>query len=200
MLRTPRAGLAACVACTVLASAGALAQSSSNPNRIERPFVSGGKVYLDLSAGAYRIEGTPDRVIRMRWHTQDERDLGRVRASVEVKASNATVYLSGPGNNFGAEIELPERTDLTLRLSAGDLNVRRLEGNKDVDLWAGDVTIEVGEPQRYRKVDATVRVGQITAMPFNLTKGGLFRSIDYAGEGPYELRVRLFAGDLKLVR
>jgi hypothetical protein len=123
-----------------------------------------------------------------------------VRASVDVKASNAIVYLSGSGNNFGAEIELPERTDLTLRLSAGDLNVRRLEGNKDVDLWAGDVTIEVGEPQRYRKVDATVRVGQITAMPFNLTKGGLFRSVAYAGKGPYELRVRLFAGDLKLVR
>jgi hypothetical protein len=197
--RILRIWLAACLL-GALSSAVAVGQSGSSPDRIERKFVSGGKVYLDLSAGAYRIEGTPDKAIRMRWRTSDQRDLGRVRANVEVKGANATVYLSGPGNNFGADIELPARTDLTLRLSAGDLKVRGLEGNKDVDLWAGDVTIEVGEPQRYRKVDATVRMGQITAMPFNQTKGGLFRSIGYTGQGPYELRVRLFAGDLKLVR
>jgi hypothetical protein len=197
--RILRIWLAACLL-GALASAVAIGQSGSSPDRIERKFVSGGKVYLDLSAGAYRVEGTPDKAIRMRWRTSDQRDLGRVRANVEVKGANATVYLSGPGNNFGADIELPARTDLTLRLSAGDLKVRGLEGNKDVDLWAGDVTIEVGEPQRYRKVDATVRMGQITAMPFNQTKGGLFRSIGYTGQGPYELRVRLFAGDLKLVR
>jgi hypothetical protein len=176
------------------------AQTNTASTRLERPFGAGGKVYLDLSAGAYRIEGSKDAVVRARWRTKDPRDIDRVRARLDAKGSDATLYLSGPGNNFSADIGVPERSDLTLRLSAGDLSIRGIEGNKDVDLWAGDVTIEVGDPQRYRRVDVSVRAGQITAEPFNQTKGGLFRSVDYAGRGSYQLRVRLFAGDLKLVR
>ncbi len=187
--------MSACVGATILLHA----QSNAVPDRVERPFVSGGAVFLKLSAGAYRIEGAPEQSIRARWRTRDSRDMGRVRSRLDVKGRNATLVLDGPANNFEADISLPQRTNMVLRLSAGDLQVRGIDGNKDIDLWAGDVTIQVGEAQRYRRVDASVRAGQITAQPFNLTKGGLFRSIEYAGNGPYELRVKLFAGDLKLV-
>lgn len=191
----------ALVAGSCLAVAAALqAQATSGTNRMERAFVTGGKVALNLSAGTYRIEGTPDRTIRARWRTRDTRDLERVRARIDVNGNQAIVRLDGSGNNFGADIDLPERSDLTLTLSAGDLTVRRIEGSKDIDLWAGDVTIEVGDAARYRRVEASVRAGDITAEPFKVTKGGLFRSFEYAGKGPYDLRVRLFAGDLKLVR
>ncbi|MBI2220250.1 MAG: hypothetical protein HYU53_03480 [Acidobacteria bacterium] len=87
-----------------------------------------------------------------------------------------------------------------IRLSAGDLDVRRVEGSKDVDMWAGDVRIEVGEADGYRRVEASVRAGQITSSPFRINKGGLFRSFEYDGKGPHNLRVKLMAGDLKLVR
>ncbi len=182
------------------AATGNLAQGTAANDRLERAFSPGGRVFLKLSAGGYRIEGSPERVIRARWRTRDPRDLGRVRARLNVTGNEATFFLDGPGNNFSAEIDLPSRSDLVLRLSAGDLTIRRLEGSKDIDLWAGDVTIEVGESSRYRRVDASVRAGEITAEPFRVSKGGLFRSFDYAGKGPYDLRVRLFAGDLKLVR
>lgn len=184
----------------IAASAAGQAQGTSATNRIDRAFAGGGKVVLQLSAGTYRIEGTPDRMIRARWHTRDPRDLERVRARLDISGKEANFRLSGSGNNFDVQIEVPERSDLVLSLSAGDLTVRRIEGSKDIDLWAGDVTIEVGDTARYRRVNASVRAGDITAEPFKVNKGGLFRSFEYTGKGPYDLRVRLFAGDLKLVR
>jgi hypothetical protein len=177
-----------------------LAQSAGENDRLVRPFVSSGRVYMNLSAGAYRIEGSPDNEIRVRWATRDPQDMSSVRAKLEVNGRDATLRLDGPHNNFRATIEVPARTDLVLRMSAGDLDVRRIEGSKDIDVWAGDLTIEVGDADRYRKVSASVRAGEINATPFKVTKGGLFRSFQADGKGQYDLRVKLMAGDLKLVR
>ena len=175
-------------------------QNSTANGRLARPFESGGRMYMNLSAGAYRIEGTRDNEIRVRWRTRNPEDMSSVRAKMDVKGRDATLRLDGPGNNFSANVELPERTDVTIHLSAGDLDVRRLEGSKDIDMWAGDLTVEVGDTSKYRHVSASVRSGEISASPFKVNKGGLFRSFQADGAGSYDLRVKLMAGDLKLVR
>ena len=186
-------------AASLLPAATLGAQTTSDSNRLAKPFVSAGRVYMSLSAGGYRIEGSADKEIRVRWQTGDP-DETKVRAKLEVKGRDATLRMDGPSNNFRVVIQVPERTDLVIRLSAGELDVRRVEGSKDVDMWAGDVTIEVGETARYRHVEASVRAGEITSSPFNVNKGGLFRSFQFDGKGQYDLRVKLMAGDLKLVR
>ena len=76
--------------------------------------------------------------------------------------------------------------------------MRGIEGNKRVDSWAGDVSIDIGQPEQYRQVDASVRAGDLNARPFNVSKGGLLRSFSWTGKGPYSLQVKLFAGDLTL--
>lgn len=191
--------MVAAAAASLVPAATLGAQTTSDSNRLAKPFVSAGRVYMSLSAGGYRIEGSADKEIRVRWQTGDP-DETKVRAKLEVKGRDATLRMDGPSNNFRVVIQVPERTDLVIRLSAGDLDVRRVEGSKDVDMWAGDVTIEVGEAARYRRVEASVRAGEITSSPFNVSKGGLFRSFEFDGKGPYDLRVKLMAGDLKLVR
>ena len=95
-------------------------------------------------------------------------------------------------------IDVPARSDIEIDLTAGDLDVRGIEGNKRVESWAGDVRIEVGRPDQYRSVEASVRAGDLNARPFNVSKGGLFRSFSWKGSGPYSLAVKLFAGDLTL--
>ncbi len=191
--------LVAAAATSIATGAALLAQSTPNTGRLEKPFVSGGRVYMSLSVGGYRIEGSAGKEIKVRWETRDP-DESRVRAKLDVNGKVATLRVDGPRNNFRVVVHVPERTDLVIRLSAGDLDVRRVEGSKDVDMWAGDVRIEVGEADRYRRVEASVRAGQITSSPFRINKGGLFRSFEYDGKGPYSLRVKLMAGDLKLVR
>ena len=148
---------------------------------IERSFVSGGTVRLELEAGDYEIVGSPSDRIRVTWDEQ-KHDTG-VTVRIDTAASRATVRTDTPWHD-GAKvrIELPRRTNLVVKMSAG----------------AGDVTIGVGSREKYRYVNASVSIGDLSADPFNVNKDGLFRSFEWTGKGQYELRARLTVGDLKL--
>lgn len=168
---------------------------------IERVFHPGGSVGLDLSAGGYIIRGIPDDAIRVRWRTRSPGDAARAHVEVVVEGTTANVRTRGPKDGFTVEIDLPARSDIHLSLSAGDLKVRGLEGSKRVSVWAGDVLLEVGDPDQYGKVEASVRMGDLTMQPFGIgNTGGIFRSRSWAGKGRYTINAKLFAGDLKLVR
>jgi hypothetical protein len=69
---------------------------------------------------------------------------------------------------------LPTRSGLRVRLTAGDLTVEGIEGNKDIESHAGDLTIDVGRAEDYHRVDASLWAGDLQAPPFNVSKGGLF--------------------------
>ena len=83
-------------------------------------------------------------------------------------------------------------------MTAGDLEIVGIEGDKDVHLRAGDLSIEVGDPAAYKLVTGSVTAGDIDASPFGITKGGLFRSFTHEGKGRFSLRAKLWAGDLRL--
>jgi hypothetical protein len=171
-------------------------QSKASP---DLAFVQGGSVRLNLAAAAYRIRGHADNRIQVRWTTSKPEMQDRIHANVEVKGTHAVVWTVAP-HNSGArfDIDLPSRCDLDVELNAGDLEVRNIEGNKNLSMWAGDVTIDVGKAELYRSVEASVRFGEISAPPFNRSTGGIFRSLSWSGSGKYIVRAKLFAGDLKL--
>jgi phage baseplate assembly protein gpV len=173
------------------------AQQTPPANTVEKPFSKGGSVRLDLSAGDYTIRGSLTDAVRVRWETRVGESAS---ADVTVQGSRAAVRTYGPRNKFRVSIDVPLRVDLDIELSAGDLTVNGVEGNKTLSMWAGDVTIEVGEADLYKRVDATVRAGEISARPFGKTTGGLFRSLHWQGAGKYTLDAKLTAGDLKLIK
>jgi hypothetical protein len=170
---------------------------------LERSFTSGGTVRLDLSAGDYTLTSGEDKRIRVVWRTRDVEALNQTRVRVTVRDREAAIMTSGPrrfGNShFRVQIELPRRSDLLLRMTAGDLSIAGIEGHKDVLLRAGDLTIEVADPAQYKQVNASVTAGDISARPFGFSTGGLFRNFAHTGPGRYQLRARLWAGDLKLL-
>jgi hypothetical protein len=178
-------------------------ESSKYSDSLERPFAPAGTIRLDLSAGDYRLMRGDDNTIRVAWETRDVESLNATRVNVTVRGKDAAIRTSGArrfGNNhFRVEIELPRRSDLQLRMTAGDLSIAGIEGHKDVFLRAGDLTIEVADPAQYKQVNASVTAGDISARPFGFSTGGLFRSFASTGPGRYQLRARLWAGDLKLL-
>ena len=96
-MRTIPAALGA----TLLVIASVMAQSPSvetgtPPPKVETRFAPGGSIYMDLSAGGYVIEGTPDPGIRIRWTTRDASDAGSVRATADVKGTHARITIAGP--------------------------------------------------------------------------------------------------------
>jgi hypothetical protein len=172
--------------------------TADTPPVIERPFAQGGRLTMRLSAGEYLIENSPDEHIRLAWQTRDPQAARRVRAQVDVDGTSAQIQTDGPSNGFDVTIAVPSRSDLWIRLSAGDLTIRGIEGHKDVSAWAGELKIGVGAATNYRSVEASVLAGEIQAAPFHGSKGGVFRSFLWSGTGPYELRARLTAGEITL--
>jgi len=178
------------------------AQSPNQPRRsdfLERAFVANGRVTMDLSAGEYRVTGSRDNRIRLDWSVGDGARLSEVRARADVRGLEAAITTDGPdeGSVRGA-IQVPARTDLYIRLTAGELTVEDVQGNKDIRLHAGEIRIDVGRPEDYQRVHAFVWAGDVNAEPFNVTKGGLFRSFEWNGQGRYRLRAQLKAGDIRL--
>jgi hypothetical protein len=194
-----RTVIAAALLGTALIAAPALqAVQERATDSLQRTFTANGRIRMDLSAGEYRISGSPDSQIRLDWSVRDASQLSNVTARAEVKGSDATIVTDGPSNHFKVNIQVPARSDLYVRLTAGDLRVEQIEGNKDVELYAGDVRIDVGRAEDYHSVDASVWAGDLNATAFQIRKEGLFRSFDWKGKGPYRLHVHLKAGDVRL--
>jgi hypothetical protein len=178
--------------------ARAIQESSRTSDSLERGFVPNGRIVMDLAAGEYRIFGGQDDRIRLEWSVQDPDQLRRVRARADVNGTSATITTDGPKNHFKVAIQVPSRTDLRVWLTAGELKVENIQGNKDIESHAGEITIDVGRPEEYHHVEASIWAGEIHAAPYAVTKEGLFRSFDWKGQGPYRLHARLKAGELRL--
>jgi hypothetical protein len=168
------------------------AQAMGSP--AEKDFVSGGKIEMTLESGDYKVRASSDNRIHVRWN---EASGARVKLATNGKSADVRVE-NTPHNNFHATIEVPALTDLRIRLTAGDMSVTGIQGDKDIELNAGDLNISVGSSSDWGDVDASVTAGDMHAPAFQAAKGGLFRSFHWKGPGKYKLHVHLMAGDVNL--
>ena len=175
-------------------------QSISDERIIERPFSEGGIVTLNLASGDYTVRaGASDRV-RVRWRaedSEDEKDLRKITVVSDVFDRVATIRTKGPTSHARFTIEVPPRSDVHLRVRAGDVRIEGIEGNKDVRMTAGDLYIDV-QPDSLRHVHASVSIGDLNARSLGIEKDGFKNSFDWFGDGQYTLDARLFVGDVHL--
>ena len=170
-----------------------VAQSLGSP--AEKDFVSGGRVTMTLESGDYKILASSDNRLHVRWN-----EASGARVKLTTNGNSADVRVENtPHNNFHATIEVPALTDLRIRLTAGDMSVTGIKGDKDIEANAGDLNISVGSSSDWGDVDASVTAGDLHAPAFKAATGGLFRSIKWKGPGKYRLHVHLTAGDVNLL-
>jgi len=187
------------LAALAIMAATVSAKEGPTSGSLERPFSANGSVKMDLVAGDYRISGAPQDRVRIDWSVRDPESLAKVQARADVHDRQLSITTNGPSNNnLRFSIEVPTQSDLYVRLSAGDLMIEGVRGNKDVELRAGDLRIDVGRAEDYKKVDASLWAGDLKASAFQIFKEGLFRSFEWTGKGPYRLHAHLLAGDLYL--
>ena len=162
-------------------------------------FVSGGQLRMHIRSGELRVIGSDENKIRVNYSGKNGSKTSDVTVSLKTVGNSAELRVSGgPHNDFRIEIQVPKNSGLYLRMPAGDLEINGLSGDKDVEIHAGDVTLEVGKAEDYGHVDASVNAGDLDAKPFGVSKGGLFRSFDKHGSGKYRLHAHVGAGDLVL--
>jgi hypothetical protein len=95
-------------------------------------------------------------------------------------------------------VEVPKTSNLYVRMFAGQMNLSDITGDKDVELHAGQLNMDIGKPEDYFRVEASVLTGAVEASAFNVSKGGLFRSFEHGGPGKYRLHAHVGAGEIDL--
>jgi hypothetical protein len=162
-------------------------------------FPSGARLRMYLRSGDFHVDGTDqDRIVihvdgRNAWRAGD------LRLQLERSSNSADLTVSGgPKNDITVNIEIPRKTGLFVRMPAGNLELHRIIGDKDAELHAGELNIDVGDPSEYSRVDASVYSGGLEAGAFGESHGGLFRSMHKEGNGRYFLHAHVGAGDLTL--
>jgi hypothetical protein len=183
-------------ACQHGQSASSETSTETAPSRVaDKPFVAAGKINIALDGGGYEIKTAADNHIRV----AVSGNTGDTKVDVAVDGSSADVKIKNtPHNNFRAIVEVPATADLVVRLSGGELKIAAITGNKDVESYAGNVQIAVGDPNDYASVDAAVKAGDLDASPFGGSKSGLLQDFNWSGKGKYTLRAHLGAGNLVL--
>ena len=199
-MRTPFL-LATALALTVTSGA---AQTKLDVKDIENhPFTAdfhpGGKLRMYLRSGDFRVVGGLDNKITVRITGRNADRASDVRVQLEGSNDSADLTVSGgPKNDLEVTIEVPKKTGLFVRMTAGNLELKHVVGDKDAELHAGELIIDVGEASDYSRVDASVYSGGLEASPFGESHGGLFRSFHKEGNGRYHLHAHVGAGDLTL--
>jgi hypothetical protein len=162
-------------------------------------FNSGGKLKMYLQSGSFHIVGGTENKITVRVSGRNAYNARDMRVQMEGSKDFASLTVSdGPKNDLEVTIEVPRKTGLFVRMPAGNLELHHVTGDKDAELHAGELVIDVGDASDYSRVDASVYSGGLEASPFGESHGGLFRSFHKEGNGRYHLRAHVGAGDLTL--
>ena len=139
---------------------------------------------MHLEAGGYTVTpgDSENIVVTCRAHTEEQ--LKHVKVEIKPIAARADVYVSDtPHSGFRATIEIPRYSNIWARLSAGELVIECVDGDKNVEVRAGRIQIDIPHPELYGHRDASIMTGSIKSSAFDVSKGGLFRSFEQQGPG-----------------
>jgi hypothetical protein len=163
---------------------------------VETKFAPGGKVRMELCPSGIELVGKDEGSLRVSYYADHDE---HVRVRMQVLNDHADLRITGcPRNNFHMTIEVPKTSGLYIRMMAGELQVRDITGDKDVELHFGHLTMDVGKAVDIARVEASVNSGDLEAPAFDISKGGLFRSFERSGPGKYHVRAHVGAGQLEL--
>jgi hypothetical protein len=182
-------------ACSVIADEK---PSFIHENPFETEFPAGGRLRMGLCSSGVEIRGSDHNKLRISYDSKDGKDRN-VKVKLNVSGNEGRLEIDDcPHNNFQITISVPKVTNLYVRMWAGQLDVKGITGDKDMELHAGELDVNLGKPEDYGHLDASVTTGEVDAAPFDVSKGGLFRSFTKHGPGKYRLHAHVGAGQVAL--
>jgi hypothetical protein len=193
-MRRPLLLLLFLLSTTAILPAGNLPEAT-----VQKKFISGGTIRLHLESGGYTITPSDSENIVVTYRAKSGSQLRDVKVEFQLGASSADVFVTNtPEGKFEATIEVPRHSNLWVRLTAGDLQVEDVEGDKNLEIRAGAMQVEIPHPEVYGHRDASVMMGSLESSAFDVSKGGMFRSFEQQGPGKYRLHAHVLTGDIDL--
>lgn len=160
---------------------------------------------IDSLPAGLKIVGTDEASIHVSCTAGNDDNAQTVQLHFTPTADGGRLSIQGThlrhgNNNLEVTIEVPWRTNLRIRMLAGDVKVESIKGDKDIDLGAGQITISAIQPSDYRSVEASVSIGEVQARAFNSDKGGFFRSFTRnTHTGEYRIYAHVTTGEVDLL-
>jgi hypothetical protein len=191
---------AALLACTMTAFAQTDVACGQT---LQAPMHADTALTIDSRPAGLTIVGTDQQTIRVTCTADHPEEMQGVRLRFSGGGNNTRLTIKGGETHHGGvevRIEVPHRTSVRVTMGAGEVTVKNLEGNKDISLYAGQVTISSPQAWNYRSVDASVDIGEVNAQAFGADKGGFFRRFTRRNaSGEYRLHAHVTTGEIDLV-
>jgi hypothetical protein len=195
------------LACAVLLAPACVGQTKLDATDIanhpfSEDFAPGGRLRLRVRSGEVHVIGTDQSKISVELSGRNAFDARKltVRLARKGPRSDEMRIFGGPRNDLTITVRIPSNTDLYARIPFGEVHVENVTSNQDVELHAGELIVDVGDPADYAHVDGSVITGEVDAAPFGESHGGLFRSFRKSGSGRYRLHAHVGAGQLTFQR
>ncbi|MGB6484814.1 MAG: hypothetical protein WBE86_15115 [Candidatus Acidiferrales bacterium] len=179
--------------------------SETGKDHFEAPFSSGGDLRMYIRSSGVRITGSDENKIAIQFSVRDQGSLDDVRVKLKQDGNRGDLDITGgPSNNFQIDIKIPRQSNLYVRMFAGELDIDHVDGNKDLQIHAGEIDVRLPNALDYGPVDVSVTTGDLEANAFGVSKGGLFRSfrtntaLHKNTAGKYSLHAHVGAGELDI--
>ena len=179
--------------------------SETGQDHFTADFPSDGQLRMHIRSSGVRITGADENKIAIHFFCANTDDLRDVRVAFKRNGNRADLDITGgPSNNFQITMEVPRNSDLYVRMFAGELDVSGINGNKDMQIHAGELRLSLGKSDDYGPVNLSVTTGDLDASAFGVSKSGLFRSfhtntaLHKTSAGKYSLYAHVGAGDLTI--
>ena len=182
------------------ASTAGAQEAGTCASGITIPADAGMRLAIGSRSSGMDIEGTDAREIRVTCTMRDEDRADEVHLRLSVKNGKGELRITGgPSNNLQIRVEVPRQTHLWVRMPAGAVHVKDVNGDKDIDVHAGEVQISGVNPDAYQSVHAAVEIGEVRAKEYDVAKGGFFRSVERkSSNGLYRLDAHIITGSIHL--
>lgn len=153
----------------------------------------GGDVHIRRGTDAQHI------IVRYTPDPKKPSEENKVQVRSQVRGSQVQIEVKAPVSlSVDAEVEVPSPIALEVHMTAGDLTVEGVDGNKDLRLFAGDLKVDVGRLQDLGDAEVSVGIGDVSVPPGGKTHGWLGHTWKYKGSGPYRLYAHTSFGDTSL--
>jgi hypothetical protein len=170
---------------------------------LDAPMRPGDVLRVHSRPAGLEIVGTDQAVIHVSCTTGNEADAQSIRIRFKGNQDDKTLTITGDlgkESNVKIRIEVPRKTSLQVRMSAGEVKVEEIAGDKDISLYAGQITISSTRPWDYRNVDVSVSIGEVNAPVYGAQKGGFFRGITKeTANGEFSLHAHVMTGQIDLL-
>jgi hypothetical protein len=174
-------------------------EANSQAQPYQANFAGGKFLRLHLHDGDFKIVGSETNNIRITATGKNLSEAHKIKFDFSRIGDTVNLRLSHvPKNELQVTIAIPRNSNLFARMRGGELSVEGVAGNKDLKLTGGDLSVQVGNPEDYGRVNLSVRFGDVSGSQFGDPKGWIGNSVKHDGAGKHELLAHVFAGDLIL--